>query len=1052
MAIVISSSNSDYIGTAISFTPIAITDSEITVNGVKTVAGDVSVSIPSVSGGTNVAGDAGYSSNLRISGGYIQYRQEATATVTDWTNLIATSTFTGATGATGAAGTNGLALTVLDAGVSVTDSDFTSIVGRSPSQYDCLLNTNGGDKVLYIRTAVADTWTNLGSIVGSTGAAGTDADNVQYEYQDADSGWTGVANSYGGTEKWIRVSLDGGSTWSSSIKFVGDDGSNGSNGSNGNDVSIEYSATGTGNPTTDPGEWDSTFTDGVDKYIIFSTDNGSTWGSAGQFVGDTGDTVYLYVAYASDNVGTGWNLTPSGSLKYRAEVQSTTYYNPINSTQFNALSPTWIKYIGDDGSNGSDGDDGDQWTHGTGVPSDATVLTYDIYYIDDATGDVYKKAQGASIWTLEFNIIGASGDQYKDSSSTSVDLSALVVDTNQAITVTAGYSWSLRQLISVVYDDSNYFLGEVVTYSSTTLTLRVKYIVGTSTQSSWTVNLSGSTYPLVHASEHEAGGSDLLQHDNLTGFVANEHINWVGGAATENFTTSGDLDVGNISTSGYVDIDEISTPGNPSANIARFYCKDDSGTTKLYFRDNAGNETEIGGGGSLTAPGSDTELLYNNGGIIDAISSVTWDGSELTVTQLDVTTLQIGNTSVTSTAAELNVLDGYSGSVTELNYLKDVYDTGVTSSELNYLDGTDVTNQRILHGNGTYITNTANFIFDSTNLSIPSGGVYKINGTQITTTDLLNVTATAAEVNYLDGTDVTDQRILHGNGTYITNTANFIFDGTNVSIPSGGEYRIDGTKVIDATSLGAAVVSSSLTSVGTIATGTWQGTDVGPEHGGTGVSNGANNTVTFTGNYTLGITLSNNTSITLPTSGTLLVNVVEDTTPQLGGDLDLNGNNIDFPTTADISDCLDEDTMVSDSATSLATQQSIKAYVDNSLSNQAEVIQVACSDEATNLTTGTEKITFRMPFAMTVSEVRANVNTAPVGSTIIVDINESGSSILSTKLTIDASEKTSTTAATPAVISDSSLADDAEITIDIDQIGSGTAGKGLKVTLIGTRT
>jgi hypothetical protein len=59
-----------------------------------------------------------------------------------------------------------------------------------------------------------------------------------------------------------------------------------------------------------------------------------------------------------------------------------------------------------------------------------------------------------------------------------------------------------------------------------------------------------------------------------------------------------------------------------------------------------------------------------------------------------------------------------------------------------------------------------------------------------------------------------------------------------------------------------------------------------------------------------------------------LKNVVEDTTPQLGGDLDLNGKNIDFPTTANISDCLDEDNMASNSATKLATQQSIKAYVD----------------------------------------------------------------------------------------------------------------------------
>ncbi len=54
--------------------------------------------------------------------------------------------------------------------------------------------------------------------------------------------------------------------------------------------------------------------------------------------------------------------------------------------------------------------------------------------------------------------------------------------------------------------------------------------------------------------------------------------------------------------------------------------------------------------------------------------------------------------------------------------------------------------------------------------------------------------------------------------------------------------------------------------------------------------------------------------------------------PELGGDLGLNGNNIDFPTTANISDCLDEDNMASDSATKLATQQSIKAYADTKAS------------------------------------------------------------------------------------------------------------------------
>src|SRR3546814_18818128 len=76
-----------------------------------------------------------------------------------------------------------------------------------------------------------------------------------------------------------------------------------------------------------------------------------------------------------------------------------------------------------------------------------------------------------------------------------------------------------------------------------------------------------------------------------------------------------------------------------------------------------------------------------------------------------------------------------------------------------------------------------------------------------------------------------------------------------------------------------------------------------------------------------------------------------------------------------------------------------------------------------------------------------SLTTASSSGAVTVDINEAGSTILSTKLTIDQGEKTSTTAATPAVISDASLGDDAEITIDVD--GAGTDAAGLKVTLIG---
>ena len=114
---------------------------------------------------------------------------------------------------------------------------------------------------------------------------------------------------------------------------------------------------------------------------------------------------------------------------------------------------------------------------------------------------------------------------------------------------------------------------------------------------------------------------------------------------------------------------------------------------------------------------------------------------------------------------------------------------------------------------------------------------------------------------------------------------------------------------------------------------------------------------------------------------------------------------------------------------------------------------IACSGETSSLTTGTAKVTFRMPYAYTLDSVRASLTGAGGGSgTTTIDINEGGSSILSTKITIDNTELTSTTAATPPVISDSSLADDASMTIDIDAVTGDADETGLKVYLIGNKT
>lgn len=106
--------------------------------------------------------------------------------------------------------------------------------------------------------------------------------------------------------------------------------------------------------------------------------------------------------------------------------------------------------------------------------------------------------------------------------------------------------------------------------------------------------------------------------------------------------------------------------------------------------------------------------------------------------------------------------------------------------------------------------------------------------------------------------------------------------------------------------------------------------------------------------------------------------------------------------------------------------------------------------DATTLTAGTTKASIRLPYALKITDVQGSLSTASTSGAVTIDVNDGGTTILSTKLTFDQDEKTSETAAAAEVISDTVIAAGAEITIDVD--GAGTGAKGLTVWLIGYRT
>jgi hypothetical protein len=121
-----------------------------------------------------------------------------------------------------------------------------------------------------------------------------------------------------------------------------------------------------------------------------------------------------------------------------------------------------------------------------------------------------------------------------------------------------------------------------------------------------------------------------------------------------------------------------------------------------------------------------------------------------------------------------------------------------------------------------------------------------------------------------------------------------------------------------------------------------------------------------------------------------------------------------------------------------------KAEID---AKDADIMVFALSDEFSNLTTGSARVTFRAPFAMTLIQIpRSSLSTSSSSGLPTVDINVNGTSILgANKLSIDINEKTSVTATTPTTLATTGILDDAEITFDIDVAGTGA--KGLKVVL-----
>ena len=216
-----------------------------------------------------------------------------------------------------------------------------------------------------------------------------------------------------------------------------------------------------------------------------------------------------------------------------------------------------------------------------------------------------------------------------------------------------------------------------------------------------------------------------------------------------------------------------------------------------------------------------------------------------------------------------------------------------------------LTTAQTISGNKTY-TGTLDFsgatiaTFETTG-NVTVGGNLTVNGT---TTSVNSTTLQVDDKNIELGTVATpSDTTADGGGIALKGATDKTFNWVNstdcwtssehIDLASGKEFKIAGTSVLSGSTLGSGVTASSLTSVGTIATGVWNGTAIGYAYGGTGLTAAPSNGQLAIGNgtgYTLAtLTAGSNITITEGSGSITIAATDTNTTYTAGEGLDLTG-------------------------------------------------------------------------------------------------------------------------------------------------------------------
>jgi hypothetical protein len=251
----------------------------------------------------------------------------------------------------------------------------------------------------------------------------------------------------------------------------------------------------------------------------------------------------------------------------------------------------------------------------------------------------------------------------------------------------------------------------------------------------------------------------------------------------------------------------------------------------------------------------------------DANAKLNLDVADFTITlggdlTGNVTITNLGSATLTATVAANSVALGtdttgdYVGSISA--------GTGITLSNTGVEGGTfTVTNAGVTGLTGTTNEVEVSGSTGSVTIGLPSdvtitsnlsiGGSATITGDLTvngTTTTISSTTITVDDKNIELGSVTTPTNTTaDGGGITLKGTTDKTFNwvnatgcwtsSENLNLVTSKSYQIAGTTVLDATTLGGGVLNSSLTSLGTVTTGTWSATTIALNKGGTGATDAA---------------------------------------------------------------------------------------------------------------------------------------------------------------------------------------------------------------------